>query len=188
MKGYRMKQKRKYYKRCAEYVPRIYNPLDLAYLAGIIDGEGCFYIGKVPINNGYKSEHYRSLLTVTNTDSRLIDWILSTFDGTETTTQRIKPTQKYQRMLFSWTSTGDRLRDLCEQILPYLVIKKEHCEIMIKFRKTFIARMGNNQLSPEILAIRQQLLIDIRQLNSRFHDHPLKDRNRNKPSALSPVS
>ena len=73
-----------------------------------------------------------------------------------------------------WTATGDRLLDLCEQILPYLVIKKEQCELMIKFRKTYTGRLGSNKVSVEALAIRQSCLEDIRKLNSRWHLHPIK--------------
>ena len=42
------KIRRQYYKRSKDYVPTSYKSTDLAYMAGIVDGEGCFYIGKVP--------------------------------------------------------------------------------------------------------------------------------------------
>lgn len=176
-----MKQRRKYYRRSLDYVPKVYKPVDLAYMAGIVDGEGCFWIGKVKPTkgNGYVSEQFRGLLKVCNTDKRLIDWILFTFDGTESKATRYQPKAKFHRIVYDWVATGDRLLDLCEQLYPYLLLKKEQCEIMIKFRKTYVTRMGNNKISTENLILRNQLLIDIRQFNSRFHNHHLKKHNQN---------
>jgi hypothetical protein len=170
------KTRRAYYKRSLDYVPQTYKPTDLAYMAGIIDGEGCFWIGKVPKKegDGYVSEHYRGLLKIDNTDIRLIEWIDSVFSGTASAQCRTTSSRKFEREIFTWNATGDRLLDMCEQILPYLVIKKEQCELMIKFRKTYRTKLGSNKIAPEDLAERQVCLEAIRKLNSRWHLHPLK--------------
>lgn len=171
-----IKQRRKYYKRSLDYVPTIYDPVDLAYMSGIIDGEGCFYIGKIPkkSGDGYISEHYRGLLKIDNTDYRLIEWINNKFSGTNSATTRTTSTRRFEREVFSWVATGDRLLDLCEQVRPYLIIKPEQCGIMIKFRKTYTGKLGSNKLSDDDIKIRQICLEEIRRLNSRFHLHPLK--------------
>jgi hypothetical protein len=172
-----IKQRRKYYKRSENYVPTIYKPIDLAYMAGIVDGEGCFYIGLIPkkSGDGYVTEHYRGLLKIDNTDHVLIDWLNQTFSGTNSAATRTTSTKAFTREVFSWIATGDRLLDLCEQILPYLVIKRRQCEIMIRFRKTYTAKLGSNKLSKESLAARQLCFEDIRKLNSRFHLHPMRN-------------
>jgi hypothetical protein len=172
-----MKERRKYYKRSKDYIPTEYRPVDLAYMAGVVDGEGCFFLCKLPKKegDGYKTEHYRGLLKIDNTDIRLLDWIDKVFSGTSSARCRSTSSRKFEREIFTWTATGDRLLDLCEQILPYLVIKKEQCEIMIKFRKTYTTQLGSNKLSPESISIRQKCLESIRKLNSRWHLHPLKD-------------
>lgn len=172
-----IKQRRKYYKRSEDYIPTIYNPTDLAYMAGIVDGEGCFYIGLIPkkSGDGYATEHYRGLLKIDNTEHILIDWLNKIFSGTNSAATRFTSTQKFTREVFSWIATGDRLLDLCEQILPYLTIKKKQCEIMIKFRKTYVQKLGCNKLSKESLDSRQLCFEEIRKLNSRFHLHPMKN-------------
>jgi hypothetical protein len=169
-------RRRKYYKRSENYVPTIYKDTDLAYMAGIVDGEGCFYMGIIPKKkgDGYVSEHYRGLLKIDNTDYVLIDWLNQTFSGTNSAATRTTSTQRFTREVFSWIATGDRLLDLCEQILPYLTIKKKQCEIMIRFRKTYTERLGSNKVSKENLEVRQTCFEEIRKLNSRFHLHPLK--------------
>ena len=170
------KARRTYYRRSKDYVPRTYKETDLAYMAGIVDGEGCFWIGKIPKKDGdgYVTEHYRGILKIDNTDKRLLDWIDIVFSGTASARCRSTSSRKFEREVFTWTATGDRLLDMCELLLPYLVIKKEQCEIMIKFRKTYTANLGSNKLSPEAITARQECLESIRKLNSRWHLHPLK--------------
>lgn len=171
-----MKERRKYYKRSKNYIPTAYKPTDLAYFAGIVDGEGCFFISEVPkkCGDGYVTKHYRGLLKVDNTDEALIDWMCNIFSGTCSARTRHTSSRKFERTVYSWIATGDRLLDLCEQILPYLIIKKEHCQNMIKFRQSYTSKIGCNKLSEETITIRQECLEQSRKLNSRWHLHPLK--------------
>lgn len=170
------KPKRKYYKRSKDYVPTKYNPADLAYMAGVVDGEGCFFMCVLPKKegDGYKNEHYRGLLKISNTCKNLIDWLNETFSGTSSATCRSTSTKRFTRDIYDWIATGDRLLDICEQIHPYLLLKKRHCEIMINFRNTYTEQIGSHKVSQEHLAIRKTCLEEIRKLNSRFHLHPLK--------------
>jgi hypothetical protein len=171
-------KKRQYNRRCdVNYVPKEHNPEDLAYLAGIIDGEGCFFIGKLPVTEAskYKTEHYRGLLKIETCSLILHQWLLDTFSGTESTAMRKVKPHLHKQATYAWVATGDRLLNLCELVLPFLRIKKRHCEIMIKFRKTYEGkRLGDCRLSPETLAQRDALLREIRPLNSKYHLHPLK--------------
>lgn len=173
-----------------------FEPKKLAYLAGIIDGEGCFHIcllnGKK--YDGYISDHYRGVLKIDNTDKRLIDWLNESFSGTSSAVTRTTSSRKFERPVYSWTVTGFRLLDLCEQVLPYLVVKKKHCENMIIFKETYpkvLTGRGNKILSKETLDFRRQCLEESRKLNSRFHLHPLKPTASDEvlgpccPSALS---
>ncbi len=184
------KVKRKYVNRCVNFIKKTFDPLHLAYLAGIIDGEGCFFIGKLPRKegDGYVNDHYRGLLKICTTDKPLLDWLIEVFDGTQSAATKYQPKAQISRMVYNWNVTGERLLDICHQVFPYLVIKKKQCEIMIKFRNTYTERIGNTKIKPENLDIRAQCLIDIRQINSRFHNHPYKKHNNLNPSALSPVS
>ena len=163
-----------------QYIFKRFSPLDLAYLAGIIDGEGCFHICLLSknSNDGYINPHYRGVLKVSNTDQKLIEWLKETFQGTDSACTRSTSSKKFEREVFDWVVTGFRLLDLCEQVLPYLIIKKRHCENMIRFKNTYPrvkTGRGNKILSKDILDIRQSCLEESRKLNSRFHLHPLKN-------------
>lgn len=173
------KMKRKYINRCANFIKKNFDPIHLAYLAGIIDGEGCFFIGKLPKKegDGYVSDHYRGTIKICSTDEILIVWLTETFEGTQSSISKYQPKSNISRMVYTWNVTGERLLDICHQVFPYLVIKKQQCEIMIKFRNTYIQKMGSNKINPELLDIRAQCLIDIRKINSRFHNNPHKKHN-----------
>lgn len=162
-------RKEQYYWRTKDYVPTSYKPTDLAYFAGIIDGEGCFFINKLS-----KSGWYRGVLKIDNTDKGLSDWLDAVFTGTCSSHNRWTSKRAFERTIYTWVSSGDLLLNLCEQVLPYLVIKKKHCENMIKFRQTFCNRTGNKPVAEHFLAIRQECLEASRKLNSRYHLHPLK--------------
>lgn len=156
------------------YIFKKFDPLHLAYFAGIVDGEGCFHMSILTgkIYDGYVNPHYRGVLKVSNTDKALIDWILRVFEGTESAATRSTSSKQFERTVYDWIATGFRLHDLCEQILPFLVIKKKHCENMIKFRETYpripVGR-GNRMLDESVLKIRQDCWEEARKLNSRFH-------------------
>jgi hypothetical protein len=169
-----------------QFSPTIYDPIKLAYLAGIIDGEGCLWIGKIgrEWKRGYKSIQYRGLLKVSTTDKILLDWLLNSFQGTESTSFKYQPKAELSRLVYEWIVTGDRLADLCRQVFPYLVIKKESCEIMIKFRDTYNRISGNNQIPIHILDQRQECMNSIRKFTSRSRNHPSKVHH--NPSALLP--
>ena len=134
----------------------------LAYLAGIIDGEGTFYIGKD--NRNEKS--FNSRLYVVNTDERLINWLHNNFGGLIYSRSSAK--NPHWKKKFEWITHKSQILPICEAIYPYLVCKKEQADIMIKFRNTFQEkRCKNNPVPMDIHVNRLALLSDIRKLNHR---------------------
>lgn len=158
------------------YEFKIHNPLDLAYLAGIVDGEGCFHACKLKNKpgDGYKNGHYRCVLKVSNTDVRLFKWLQVTFKGTCCAAFKETRDHLFKRDIYEWTVTGHRLLDISKQILPYLIIKKRHCELIIKFRETFPVNLGrgNREISPEEQTLREECIAEIKKLNARVRAIP----------------
>lgn len=174
---------KKYYRRSPDFIPQTYAPTKLAYLAGIIDGEGCFYIGQANANyKGIIARHHRCCLKIDSTDEILINWLISNFKGLNSARTRWTSKKSYERQIHTWVVTGDKLLEICEAVISYLVIKKPHCENIIRFRKTFTNKIGQHtKPSNDVIRIREECLLVSRNLNSRWHNHPLKN-----PSALSP--
>lgn len=155
-------------------------PTQIAYLAGLIDGEGCFYIGHVKqgqYGNGYQ---WHSMLKITSCDEELIIWLEQTFGGSKDSRYRYTSKQAFTRPVYNWQATGEMLDYLLPQVFPYLIIKAKQCDVMMRYRRTCI-NTGSKRLSEEVTNQRLELHKEIRQYNSRFHNHALKN-----PSPLSP--
>ena len=159
---------------------------DLAYLAGFIDGEGCFFIGMFwcKTKSGNKNLNYHTYIKITNTDHAVMEWIKDTFNGTNygqwRSTDRAR---KHEKKISHIQFTGKTLDEILPKLLPYLKVKKRQAEIMIKMRSTFIygKRLSKHPDKKDIHDFRYQCMVELRKLNSRFHSHPLK-----QPYALAP--
>lgn len=108
----------------------------LAYLAGIIDGEGCFGM--------YYSERLdRHFMTVDiyNSCTELLIWISENFPGSyreiKAPSKKIHTNWKPQ---FIWRSNNNLTLEFLKNVLPFLIVKKKQCELAIKFRETFLQR------------------------------------------------
>ncbi len=162
------------------YDRKEYSPTQLAYLAGIIDGEGSIYIGNFSCNPKTKVPYYQTNMQVTNTDKALIDWLFQTFGGLVSKRTPKQHPKNHRKQAFLWTASGERLTHLCELILPYLVVKRAQCEIMLEMRATFTpnhckkGEQGIQRHSPELVNLRQSLMDKMRSLQIRTHSYKNK--------------
>ena len=150
-------------------------PLDLAYLAGFIDGEGCFFIGH-HINTSYctgnRYPNYHCILKISNNCKEVLEWILKTFGGRIT---KFNVNRMHDRNCFTYEiyMTGNLLTDITEMLIPYLRVKRPQAEVMLKMRKTFsrTGSCGPVKQAPHILELRAGFRQQMIQLNSRFKNH-----------------
>lgn len=153
-----------------------YSVSQIAYLAGIIDGEGSIYIGNFSKNPKTGTLHYQTNMEVTNTDENLIKWLIYTFGGRFNRYTFKQTPVNSRRPVFRWIASGELLTHLCHLLLPYLIIKKRQCEIMIEMRKTFKGtgavkgKSGCQAVSEEILMIRKSLFDEMRSLHCRNYN------------------
>jgi len=153
---------------------------EIAYLAGIIDGEGCFYIGRIKQGKYGSGWQWHCLLRVTNCDEELILWLERVFGGSKDSRYRWTSKKKFCRPVYNWQASGEMLNHVIKIVEPYLIIKKRQCDVMKRYRLT-CKNIGSKRLPDDIVANRFGLLKEMKNLNSRYHDHPLKNH-----SALSP--
>lgn len=150
-----------------------YTIAQIAYLAGIIDGEGSIYIGNFSCNPKTGTPYYQTNIEVTNTDEKLIQWLVDNFGGRTNKYTHKQTPKNSRRPVYRWIISGESLTHLCPILLPYLVIKTKQCEIMIKMRKTFERKtathgtQGTLPLEENILALRKQYFDEIRSLHCR---------------------
>ncbi len=100
----------------------------LAYAAGIIDGEGCIRVSR------HNPQGNRGILEiyVSNTNEWLCYWLQSQFGGNVYTQKSINPLWK---RAYRWRLASNYALEFLRLILPYLQIKKQHAEIVIKFQE-----------------------------------------------------
>lgn len=153
----------------------------IAYLAGIVDGEGCFYLGHVKQGKYGNGFQFHSMLKITSCDESLILWLEKVFGGQKDSRYRWTSKQAFTRPVYNWQATGEMLDYLCPLLLPYLIIKEPQCRVMMRYRLTS-KNIGSKRLPEDIVAKRLELITEMRNLNSRWHDHPLKN-----PSPLLPA-
>lgn len=122
-----------------------WNETTIAYLAGIIDGEGCISIQ----NPGGKTHTLR--LYVMNTHKPLIDFLYQTFGGFQYSRKR---ENKNWKIRHEWFVDRDTIDEILPRIYPYLINKKEHCEIAIEFRKTFPKTRNYHKIPDHLVKIR----------------------------------
>lgn len=102
-----------------------------AYLAGLIDGEGTVKITSKLRHYGYR--YYQPRICVTNTKMALLDYCKDNFGGFIYISA--KGTSK-RNVAYRWSLSGDRAVTVLKALLPYLVIKKNQADIVIKFRES----------------------------------------------------
>ena len=157
--------------------------LNFAYLAGYIDGDGCFYIDTVKAKTGIYPVVHRTVVKFASVDEAIMKW-LQEFLGIHYWIKVVSKKRQHlnRRAVYEANVTGECLDKLLPRLLPYLRIKKRHCEIMMEMRKTYEV--------PQKGVIRPKLTAE--QFDIRCHCHrSLSSINTHKlitPSALSPSS
>lgn len=154
-----------------KYIRKTYPETVIAYMAGIVDGEGGLTIGtysKGPTGNPW----YCTYLTISSTDQPLIDWLVSNFGSHRMKYTRSQMAKNCRRQVFRWQIGGDRLHHICELILPYSVIKKRQIQIIIEMLDTSKMRIyQDGQRGPsipaEIYDLRNKLCSELRSFHVR---------------------
>lgn len=100
--------------------------LDLAWLAGIIDGEGCIRIRK-------KSNklHWFITILINSSDLYMIPHVNDLIPGTIS-----RFCKSYGSDQLGWEITGKRAYYLLKDLLPYLRVKHEQAAKAIEFHET----------------------------------------------------
>jgi len=116
-----------------------WSDVDLAYLAGVIDGEGSF--GIVKRTEGSVAS-YRLRLYITNSSQELMSWVKDRFGGR--VHSRTKPSGT---IVHQWVSTDLAVESVTRAVAPYLLVKRRHAEVALRFRASYRACRGGDTRS-----------------------------------------
>lgn len=153
------------------------NRLELVYLAGFIDGEGC--IGLVPVQGYGKRAHNTTSsmqvrLSATNTNITPLNLCKKCFGGC--ITPHHKP-ERGRKDCWRWTLPSQKAINAILELRPYLRVKHKQADLIIEFSKTFNenaierthkkGRFINNVVKSNILQKRQRIAQKLNILNRR---------------------
>jgi hypothetical protein len=100
------------------------NSTDFAYAAGYIDGDGCFQIG---------NQRWGSHLVIVSVRKEPINWFMDHFEGS---CRAIHPRTSNRFISYHFRFSEKGLESL-KNIYPYLVEKRQECEIFSEYRNSF---------------------------------------------------
>ena len=110
---------------------------DLAYIAGFFDGEGSIYYLRMENQVPY------SILQFSNTDTKILEWIKSTF-GIQTKIAIDRPATKRRNATWKlYVSSQPQVKLVLNSMLPYLRVKKTLANEHLKSLNCRIMKRGH---------------------------------------------
>jgi len=134
---------------------------NLAYIAGLFDGEGSMTIYKGPVSpsgTAAVSPTYTLIVGISNNDNCPLLDIQGEFGGSIV---------KYNKC-YQWRVTGNIALAFLREIVPYLRIRKERAELAINFQANRNhGSNGGKPLPSEVLDYYEHFYMELRRLNGR---------------------
>jgi len=95
----------------------------ITYLAGFVDADGSIFINKYK-SGVKKSASYVPVLSISNKNRKVLDWIKETFPYNWTEEQRHFKSDRHNDV---WVIrlAGKKASDLLRRLTPHLIVKKE---------------------------------------------------------------
>lgn len=149
--------------------------MNLAWFAGFLDADGSFMIS---VQRSVKDRRLRSTVCgvhVSQADPRA--WVLHDIRkkyGGCITSHGVK--KENHRQAYRWSVTGPGAVIVCQDVLPFLVLKRRQAQIIIEHQASKIGtvvgcRRGmspqDTRISDEVIVLRQRQIEEIRGLNRR---------------------
>ncbi len=129
---------------------------DVAYAAGIIDGEGCIY-ARVAVA---KTVNTVLALRVSMCSEKVIRWLTEKFGG-----ELYIPSDKHHKVQqFVWQVRGRRMIPVLYSLLPFLIEKKQRALLAIQLAE-LIRDNKYRKLPSQEVEERQRLAAAIKQFN-----------------------
>lgn len=128
------------------------NKTTFSYLAGYLDGDGCFYAGKfLQKQNNIVYEYSIQVLCV---NKNVISYFTDTFGGA----YRAKQKRPKQKIPYVWSIKNKHCKEVAYKVQRFLVEKKELCDYFIQFCNSISE--SNYQYPGKILIEKREKLIE----------------------------
>lgn len=146
-------------------LPFTLSDLDAAYIAGIVDGEGCVTLSKLTDATMRDGHSYRPCVMISNTNRVLMQY-LTAIVGVGRVNKR-KPSSPNSKISYVWVCWSKQATSLLYQLLPFLVLKKKQAELLLDFQRKSSQNFGMRGLPPNIRRYQEKACHQMRRLNKR---------------------
>lgn len=113
-----------------------------AYLAGLLDGEGCVGISKIKSRSNLREYDYRLRVIITNSNFPVICW-LKEKTGIGCAYEYKKSFSDKWKLIHRWQATSEQARDFLEAVRPYTIIKSEIIDLCMQLPKRYNRKLGD---------------------------------------------
>jgi hypothetical protein len=137
-----------------------------AYLAGLVDGEGCIAICQDSRNTSY----FFVMLSIANRDGGIMDWLIGTFGGSVYHKSN-KGFNGERIPIYEWRVYREKATPILKRSLPFLRIKKRQAEVWLRMAERLHRAgrpVGKTSLDAHELEVRLALFHECRSLKSHF--------------------
>lgn len=115
-----------------------------AYLAGLLDGEGCISVGTPA---GKRGAGFNTVCTITNTNAKLVDFLVEKLILLEIPCHVQWYSHKANARPYAQLSIRRQggIKKFLSLVLPYLVAKRQQAELMLELVESRIAKFNSVQ-------------------------------------------
>lgn len=150
------------------------DPIDLAYAAGIIDGEGCIFA-----RASLRSDNTFSTMLqvqVAMCSASVIKWLRDHFGG-RLYTDVPKSTRIQCKRRYVWQVCGKRVGELLPSLIPYLIEKRQRAELAVELagRMSGAIKGKHNKLSDDEKTWRIQAAATIKMFNRNPYGEDIEE-------------
>ena len=129
-------------------------PLTLEYIAGFVDGEGCFTI----ISKGERG--YQPRIDIGNTNLQILKEIQNYFSLRLKIQTRHRKNPKWKTLYMLSVRTIDECKSIATLLEPYLRLKQEQAQIIMQYPRQFTRVSGFSACTDSTSKLLQQKLHD----------------------------
>lgn len=144
---------------------------EAAYVAGIVDGEGSIMVNRTSAldDNGFQAR-----LSIANCSLALMQAVVRMTGTGSVVGRRVR---EGRRTAYQWVCPAPEVRRVLENILPFLVVKREHALLVLEFlgMRDQARQAHKRGVLPEDRSRRAEIVERLRELNRKGVDTPLEE-------------
>lgn len=141
--------------------------VDAAYIAGLLDGEGCF---TMQWSDRKRDSALSPRIVLCMCSERAVEWFSKTIGNSyrEKTSPSLNKNGIHKQ--YRCNISGSRASSLAKRIIPYLKVKRRQAELFVRFAKTLSFGINNKskpgtRLSAETITARHRLKEELMRIN-----------------------